>query len=204
MQINRLFNRNRTLAFFYTLVFFIAVYPQPVIVHSPPPPKFTRKLFYKKIATPPMALAEWVEVSDVFSLPIVQQPKDNPVYVSSKRGIITQFQQATQNGITGLLAHNFLSGKEFYKIKIGQEISIRYSDQIVRNYRISSIYHYQKLDPSNMFSNYIDLHTNKEQSTEEVFDRFYRGHHHLTLQTCLEKEGRLDWGLMFIVAQPIN
>jgi hypothetical protein len=134
----------------------------------------------------------------------MQQPKGNPVYVSNKRGILTQFQQATQNGITGLLAHNYLSGREFYKIKIGQEISITYKDKIVRNYRVSNIYQYQKLNPSDLFSTYIDLHTDKEHSTEDVFERFYRGHHHLTLQTCLEKEGRLDWGLVFIVAQPIN
>lgn len=201
----RLFNSNRALAFFCTFILFTAIYPQPLIFPSPLPNKFSRKLFHKKIsASPTTTKAEWAEVSGLFSLPIVQQPADDPVYVSNRGDTLTQFQQAAQNGITGLLAHNFLSGKEFYKIKIGQEISITYTDQIVRNYRVSSIYHYQKLDPSNLFSDYIDLYTDKEQSTEEVFDRFYRGHHHLTLQTCLEKEGRLDWGLIFVVAQSIN
>jgi hypothetical protein len=195
----------RTLALFYTLLIFTSIYPQPLFIHSSQENKSSKKLFYKHISAPPTTpLAERVSISGLFSLPIMQQPNDNPVYVSSKRGILTQFQQATQNGITGLLAHNYLSGREFYKIKIGQEISITYKDKIVRNYRVSNIYQYQKLNPSDLFSTYIDLHTDKEQSTKDVFERFYRGHHHVTLQTCLEKEGRLDWGLIFIVAQPVN
>jgi hypothetical protein len=197
------YNRSSTLALVCALLFLISSYPQPVIIPSTPTNKYTKKLFYKKIPAP-AALAEWVSVAGLFTLPIMQQPDNNPIYVANKPDILTQFQQATQNGITGLLAHNFLSGKEFSKLKIGQEISITYTDHIVRNYRVASIYHYQKLDPSDLFSDLIDLHTDKELSTREVFNQFYRGRHHVAFQTCLEKEGRLDWGLLFVIALPIG
>jgi hypothetical protein len=41
-------------------------------------------------------------------------------------------------------------------------------------------------------------------SAREVFNKFYRGEPHVTFQTCLEGEGRLDWGLLFVVAQPLE
>lgn len=198
-----LYNRSRTLALVCTLLILLSSYPQPIAIPSKTNNKFTKKLFYKKLLVP-AALAEWVSVAGLFSLPIMQQPEDNPIYVANKSNILTQFQKATQNGVTGLLAHNFLSGKEFSKLKIGQEISVTYADHIVRNYRVSSIYHYQKKDPGDLFSDLIDLHGGKEFSTNEVFNQFYRGRHHVTLQTCLEEDGRLDWGLLFVVALPIN
>jgi len=198
-----LYNRTRTLALVFTLLILISSYPQPVVITSTTNNKSTKKLFYKKISIP-TALAEWVSVSGLFSLPIMQQPDNNPIYVANKSNILTQFERANQNGVTGLLAHNFLSGKEFSKLKIGQEISITYTDHIVRNYRVSNIYHYQKLDPSDLFSDLIDLGSGREFSTNEVFNQFYRGRHHVTLQTCLEENGRLDWGLLFVVALPFN
>jgi len=198
-----LYYKTRTLALVGTLLILLSSYPQPVVIPSTTTNKFTKKLFYKKLPVQ-TALAEWVSVSGLFSLPIMQQPENNPIYVANKSNILTQFQRATQNGVTGLLAHNFLSGREFSRLKIGQEISVTYTDHIVRNYRVSSIYHYQKLDPSDLFSDLIDLHSGRELSSSEVFNRFYRGRHHVTLQTCLEEDGRLDWGLLFVVALPTN
>lgn len=195
--------RTRTLVLVYTLLIITSSYPQPVIISPTTANKFTKKLIVKKVSIP-TALAEWVSVSGLFSLPIIQQPKDNPIFVTNKPEFLTQFQRATQNGVTGLLAHNFLSGREFSKMKIGQEISIRYTDHLVRNYQVASIYRFQKLDPSDVFSDLIDLHSGKERSSSDVFDQFYRGRHHVTFQTCLEEDGRLDWGLLFVVALPIN
>jgi len=203
MQRPPLYNRTRTLTLVCTLLILISNYPQPVVIPSTTNNKITKKRFYKKISVP-TALAEWVSVAGLFSLPIMQQPEDNPIYVANKSNILTQFQRATQNGVTGLLAHNLLSGKEFSKLQIGQKISITYTDHNVRNYRVSSIYHYQKLDPSNLFSNLIDLNSGRELSSSEIFNQFYHGRHHVTLQTCLEEDGRLDWGLLFVVALPIS
>ena len=181
----------------------ISVYPQATATPSKTVNKLSRKLFYKKISAP-TTLAEWVSVSGLFSLPIMQQPNNNPVYVANKPDILTQFQKATKNGVTGLLAHNFLSGREFSKMKIGQEVTITYADHIIRNYRVASIYHYQKLDPSDLFSDLIDLHYGIEFSSSEVFNQFYRGRPRVIFQTCLEAGGRLDWGLLFVVALPVN
>jgi hypothetical protein len=37
---------------------------------------------------------------------------------------------------------------------------------------------------------------------EEVFYDFYSGDPHLTLQTCIEKDGDWSWGVRFILAEP--
>ena len=149
-------------------------------------------------------LAKWIDVPDVFSLAVVQQPAGDLVYVSIRRDLVTQFHMASQNGVTGLLAHDFLSGKEFYKLSVGQIINVTYTDDSVRQYQVSSIRSYQKLDPESLHSDYIDLSTQEELSTGQVFDRYYMGKHHLILQTCLPGEGRLDWGLYFVVASPVE
>jgi hypothetical protein len=139
-----------------------------------------------------------------FALPIVQQPEDNSLYVSNHNGILTQFQSALRYGITGLLAHNYLSGREFYNLGLGQEIQVIYGDGRVQSYRISEIQRYQKMIPSSPQSRYIELDTGKEMTTKEVFRKFYRGSNQVTFQTCLEGDGLLNWGLYFVVAQPID
>lgn len=139
-----------------------------------------------------------------FALPVVQQPEDNSLYVSNHNGILTQFQSASQYGITGLLAHNYLSGREFYNLGLGQEIQVIYGDGRVRSYRVSNIQRYQKLIPSSSQSHYIELDTGKEMTTKQVFRKFYRGGNQVTFQTCLEGEGLLNWGLYFVIAQSID
>jgi hypothetical protein len=149
-------------------------------------------------------LMRGVYVPGIFALPIVQQPKNNNIYVSGKNGMITQFASAAKNGVTGLLAHNYLSGRLFYQLMPGQEVLIVYGDGAIQRYRVTEIHRYQKLNPSNLQSNLVELSTGRKVTTSEVFGRFYRGKHHLTFQTCLEGNGRLDWGLTFIVAMPVN
>lgn len=150
-----------------------------------------------------LAKATWVSVKDGFSLPIVQQPEGNPVFVSNKPDVITQFNTPVRDGVTGLLAHDFRSGKEFYGLKIGQLVTIYYAEDVVRDYQVVSISRFQKLDSSSVYSNLVDLQTHEELTSSQVYDRFYRGPHHVTFQTCLEAEGRLDWGLYFVIAEPI-
>jgi len=53
-------------------------------------------------------------------------------------------------------------------------------------------------------SNLLDLDSHERLTTAEAYARFYRGGRHVTFQTCLEKEGRLNWGLLFVVAIPLG
>jgi hypothetical protein len=138
----------------------------------------------------------------VFAFPIISQPEDDNLYVSVKRNLVTMFSAAAANGVTGLLAHNFLAGALFYDLEIGQEIWVVESEQKLRGYQITNIDQFQKIedDENDIF---VDLETNHEMNGSEVFDRFYTGEPHLILQTCLEGEGDPSWGLTFIVAEPI-
>lgn len=160
--------------------------------------------FIAEISNGNTEMVRGVFIPREFALPVIQQPEDNPVYVSTKDGLITQFSLANRSGITGLLAHNFLSGALFYNLDIGDELFIIYGDGNIKSYRVSSIHRFQKLDPNSSKSNYRDLSNGKVLTTKQVFNRFYRGVHRVTFQTCLESEGNLNWGLTFITATPLK
>jgi hypothetical protein len=145
-----------------------------------------------------------VFIEDVLALPVVQQPEDNLNYVSDRLGVLTQFQMAAEFGITGLLAHNNLSGEDFLMLQPDQEVWVIYGDKTVSKYRVSEIATFQKLKPLSLQSDYLDLSTDLKLSTSDMFRRFYRGEHHLVFQTCLEKDGLLNWGLLFVTALPID
>ncbi|HZD55229.1 MAG TPA: hypothetical protein VE136_00785 [Anaerolineales bacterium] len=148
--------------------------------------------------------ARGVYVAGVFALPVIQQPEDKPAYVSNRPDLLTQFQSASRYGVTGLLAHNYLSGKEFYNLGLGQEVQVIYDDGTIGSYRVSNIERFQKLVPSSSRSHYIELDTGNELTTEQVFRKFYRGSGRVTFQTCLEGNGILNWGLLFVVAEPTS
>ena len=143
-------------------------------------------------------------VDGVLSLRIVQQPDKQPLFVSEEDGVATQFQNAALKGVTGLLAHNFLSGALFFNVQTGQEMDTVDGDGKITRYRVEKILTYQKLKPSSPTSDFIDLETNQRQSSGEVFSRVYSGQSHLTLQTCLRKGDNWSWGLLFVMATPIN
>jgi len=149
-------------------------------------------------------IPQGVYVQGVLQLPIVQQPPENPVYVSNNPGVVTQYRSAANNGITGLLAHNYLSGELFDRLAVGQEVRIVYGNRLVRHYKVASIERFQKLSPSDLQSEYLDLSDGMKMTTSQVFREFYQGSEHVTFQTCL-KEGEIwNWGLVFVVATPID
>lgn len=160
--------------------------------------------FVAEISNGEGEIVRGVFIPNEFALPVIQQPEDNPIYVSTKDGLITQFGLAKRSGITGLLAHNYLSGALFYGLDVGDELFVIYGDGRIKTYRISSIHRYQKLNPNSSKSNYRDLGSGKILTTKQVFNRFYRGVHRVTFQTCLENEGNLNWGLTFITATPLQ
>jgi hypothetical protein len=143
-------------------------------------------------------------VAGIFALPVVQQPEGEWSFVSQEHGIVTEFQSAARNGVTGLLAHNYLAGALFYKLKVGNEVRVVYGDREIKRYRVAGIYRYQKFTPSSPQSELVNLDTNERVTTEDVFNRFYRGEHKVIFQTCLESQGLSNWGLAFTVAVPIE
>ena len=145
-----------------------------------------------------------VYVPGFLALPVVQQPRGNTGFVSVKPQTVTQFQLAAQNDVVGLLAHNYLSGKEFYRLVKGLQVMVVMGDGSIDRYRITGLHRYQKLTPGSNWSYYLDLETGEKFSTYQVFNQYYQGEHHLTFQTCLEKDGLETWGIIFIVAEPLT
>jgi hypothetical protein len=77
-----------------------------------------------------------VYVPAVFSLPVIQQPEEEPWFVSSAPQTITQFNLAGEYGSLGFLAHNTLAGSEFYKLEIGQEFIVVYGDGELARFKV--------------------------------------------------------------------
>jgi len=137
----------------------------------------------------------------IFRFKIVEQPDGNAVFVSPLGDTLTNFLSAKNNGITGLLAHNYLAGRNFYDLEVGDSLFLIWGDRRFVEYLIVETGDYQKLSSDIFASKYIDLATGETLTTDDVFTRYYRGNHRLTLQTCLERKGDLSWGLHFITAR---
>jgi hypothetical protein len=135
-------------------------------------------------------------------LRVIQQPAGKPEYVSSISGVATHFQLAERHGNIGLLAHNYLGGRYFLDLKIGDDIYLMDGHRRTMRYRVARMYHYQALDPRSPRSQFIDLETRQVNSASDVFKRVYTGSHHLVLQTCIQKGYIKEWGRVFIIAEP--
>lgn len=135
---------------------------------------------------------------------IVQQPYGNPGYVSSEDSAVTQFSMASEVGNLGLLAHNDLAGATFSQLQPGDTIILVYGDGHTQGFVVDNIQQYKATDPLSPYSYFKDLASDETLSALDLFNKVYRGDYHLTLQTCIENEGNLSWGRLFIIARPIS
>jgi hypothetical protein len=145
-----------------------------------------------------------VYICRVLALRVVQQPANNPVYVSRDLGMATQFRLAADLGTIGLLAHNNRSGSLFFNLKTGHEVDVVYGDGTIRRYVISSLRHFQTLEPTNPYSTFRDLDLGGDLlSSTDVFRQMYAGYDQVVLQTCIAANGEQSWGRLFVIATPI-
>jgi len=141
---------------------------------------------------------------DNFGLQIIQQPKGQAGFVSTIEGVVTQFSMPNKYGITGLLAHNYLSGRHFSTLEMGDTVKLIYGDGEIKEYQIADIQRYQALQPNSSNSQFLNLSTGEKLSASQLFKRVYMGeHHHLTFQTCIQEGSEDSWGRLFIIATPI-
>ncbi len=143
-----------------------------------------------------------VYVEDTLALPVVQQPSGKAGYVSNNDGKATQFGMASQYGNVGLLAHNHLAGKFFSQLAIGQQVRLVYGDGRVEYFTITEILKYQALQPNSPYSAFKDLDKDETLSAGQMFKRAYVGDRRVTFQTCIEADGQLSWGRLFVIAMP--
>jgi len=160
--------------------------------------------FTASVADGQAGVVRGVYAPGTFAFPVRQQPADNPVYVSAEPRVVTQFGSAAALGVTGLLAHNYLAGTDFFKLVEGQDVQIVNGDGTVKLYRVTAIYRYQALDPYSPYSDFVDLSTDQTVSVGEVFNRVYAGGDHITFQTCIASNGISSWGRLFVIAVPVN
>jgi len=156
----------------------------------------------RKAAKKPIETISGVYFGKNRFLRVVNQPTGKPGFVSSISNTATNFQLASRFGNIGLVAHNYLGGRYFKDLKIGDEIHVMDGYGRKKNYRISEMLRYQAVNPRSTRSNFINLKTKQIYTATEVFKQVYTGKHHLVMQTCIKKGKNEEWGRVFIIAQP--
>lgn len=135
-------------------------------------------------------------------LRVIDQPNDEPEFVSCISNTATNFQLAARFGNIGLIAHNYLGGRLFLDLAVGDEVFVMDGHGRRKLYRVCDILKYQAVEPHNTRSDFIDLKTKQVCSASQVFKRVYTGKHRLVMQTCIKKGRNEEWGRMFVIAQP--
>jgi hypothetical protein len=144
-----------------------------------------------------------LEINQILAFQIVNQPAGNPGYVSSIPDTLTQFSLADQYQSKGFLAHNYLAGASFSRIRIGDHVNLVYENQKSETYQITEIRKFQALSPYSPYSEFVDRSDGKHYSASELFLDIYDHPDRLVLQTCLEKNGVDTWGRVFIIGVPM-
>lgn len=158
--------------------------------------------FSKSVQNGEAGALRGVYVPETLALPVVQQPRGNAAYVSPYDDEATQFRMAAQYGTVGLLAHNYLSGRHFSQLEIGQEVRLVYGDGRVETFVVTEILRYQALQPTSPYSSFRSLDRDETLTAEQMFKRVYFGDRRVAFQTCIEAEGNLSWGRLFVIAIP--
>lgn len=158
--------------------------------------------FYRWVQNGDASVLRGVYVTDTLALPVVQQPHENAGYVSTQADVTTQFRMASLYGTVGLLAHNYLAGKYFPDLRVGQEVRLIYGDGHIDYFEVSAILKYQALQPSNPYSSFRNLDNDETLTAEELFKQVYSGAQHVTFQTCIQANGDSSWGRLFVIAIP--
>jgi hypothetical protein len=146
-----------------------------------------------------------VYVPGEFALPVQQQPSGQPDYVADQNDVLTQFSLPGRYGVTGLLAHNYLSGSQFFNLAEGQIVVLVYGNGRMAQYQITEIQRFQALSPESPFSRFVDLSdpANTLLSSSELFTRIYTNQGQVVFQTCIQSGAEASWGRIFIIATPL-
>jgi hypothetical protein len=138
-------------------------------------------------------------------LAVVHQPQKDPGYVSSEPETLTLFKKAESFETIGFLAHNDLAGQYILNLRINQDVQVIYKDGSSRWFRINSIQPYQALSPSSPYSDFMESNNGESRlSSTELFYEIYTAKGQVIFQTCIAHEGQMDWGRLFVTAEPLE
>lgn len=100
-----------------------------------------------------------------------------------------------------LLAHSGKAGASFSLLSEGGLITLTYPDHVQR-FEVTDIQKYQASDPLNVYSYFTDLNDrSRAYSSEDLGKLIYDSDHGLILQTCIDKDGVISWGRLFVIAE---
>jgi hypothetical protein len=193
----------------FTLLLSLAAVPAPARASDPvqglAPFPVSLSEFRMSLPTADPNLIVGVYSPGLLALPVVQQPGGQLAYVSNRFGTATQFRMASDYGSIGLLAHNTLSGADFFNLSTGSDIVLIFGDGRSKTYRVVDTDSYKALSPRSPYSDFINLETDEPRlSAETLFRRIYQQENRLVLQTCIEAEGNVSWGRLFVIAVPVE
>ncbi len=172
-----------------------------------PTPDDSLRIFDQFIAdlkndNPDQIVGLWVE--DILALRVVYQPSGNPGFVSTEDEVATYFMYPWQKaGNHGLLAHNYLAGRYFFDVQVGDILTLVFGDGYYLDFEVTEIKEFQALQPDSPYSNFIDLVTGEQLTVSNVFIEVYMGEFHTTLQTCIANGAETEWGRHFTIAPPL-
>lgn len=141
-------------------------------------------------------------VPEILAARIVQQPANNDEFVSPRQNTITQFGLASRFGSTGLLAHNYLAGESFFLLRENQKFYLVYGDGQVFAFVVTEILRYKALSPASTSSKFVGLENDDTLLASELFSKVYDRDGEVVLQTCIEADENLNWGRLFVIAEP--
>jgi hypothetical protein len=159
--------------------------------------------FVQQVESGHAGVVRGVFVPDTLSMPVLRQPSDNPGFISSEDGVVTQFGMAETYGSIGLLAHNYLGGSEFFALEEGKQVYLVMGDGEVRRYVIAEVHRYQAAQPNSPYSDFYDLDDEgAKYSARQLFHMMYEREGDVVFQTCIAGEGISTWGRLFVIATP--
>ena len=135
-------------------------------------------------------------------LRIEQQPRGRYNHVSPRDNVLTSFQMAERYGNFGLIAHNYLAGRYFSQLKLGDHVYLMNGKGKSRKYRVDLVQRFRAVRPRDPQSLFEDLQDNEMYTAAEVFRRVYMGNHHVVLQTCIAQGDVQEWGRLFLICKP--
>ena len=146
-----------------------------------------------------------LNLEDLVTLQIIQQPAGNTNFVSSYQNYVTEFQAAAYFGTIGLLAHNYLAGQYFLRLSPGQVIELVYDNGEIESFIVTQIQQYQAISPNSPTSDFIDTASGEYFTARQLFRKMYKNQTgHLVLQTCIAVGENPTWGRIFIIAEPVT
>lgn len=144
----------------------------------------------------------WVEGK--MALRVVYQPSSDAGFVSTVDNVATYFLLPyTMAGNYGMLAHNYLAGRFYFDVDVGDIIQLVFGDGVYQDFEVVAIQDYQALQPNSARSEFVDVSTGERLNASNLFRMMYLGDFHTTLQTCIAQGDEDSWGRHFLLAPPI-